>query len=171
MLIQVPPIQAQFDEDDVRTMNVGRRQLRTEWKNALHEPGDPDKNWTIVLPFPNTYQNAFFTMCDANAYAQKSANGRLCLFLNDTTGRFRQLDWTVHRLLPADDFYLEGAKEGELPLPLHSIPKNRTKICQPCPRPKMSTMSPAGQYAAAARLYLDDICSTVLVRIQFSRTL
>ena len=32
--------------------------------------------------------------------------------------------------------------KGNHPLPLHPIPKTRTKICQLCPRSKLSTVSP-----------------------------
>src|SRR6266852_3604731 len=35
--------------------------------------------------------------------------------------------------------------KGNRPLPLHPIPKTRTKICQLCPRSKLSTICPAGQ--------------------------
>jgi hypothetical protein len=34
--------------------------------------------------------------------------------------------------------------KGNRPLPLHPIPKTRTKKCQLCPRSKLSTMCPAG---------------------------
>jgi len=36
------------------------------------------------------------------------------------------------------------------PLPLHPIPKTRTKNCQPCPRSKMSIICPAGQSGRVA---------------------
>jgi hypothetical protein len=39
-----------------------------------------------VLPFPNTYRNAFFTMCDTDAYAHEARGGRFYLFLNGTAG-------------------------------------------------------------------------------------
>src|SRR5258708_32522509 len=38
--------------------------------------------------------------------------------------------------------------KGNRPLPLHPFPKTRTKICQLCPRSKLSTMCPAGQWEA-----------------------
>ncbi|HLM83099.1 MAG TPA: hypothetical protein VK302_21050 [Terriglobales bacterium] len=97
VLFDLPPIQGDYDEEDVRVMNVGRRQLRTEWPSALYPPDDPDKNWRVVLPFPNTYRNAFLSMCDVDAYAHEARNGRLCLFLNGTEGDEKApqevLDW------------------------------------------------------------------------------
>ena len=81
-----PPVQAEFTEDDVRSMDVGRRQLKTEWPNALHAPEQPDKNWRIVLPFANTYENAFGSMCQIDSHAHRGKGDRLIIFLNGTEG-------------------------------------------------------------------------------------
>lgn len=78
---QLPPIQEPFDEGDVRGMNVGRRQLRTEWQTPLHKPESAGKEWCLILPFPNTYQNAFSCMCDTDVTTHHAPNGRLCLYL------------------------------------------------------------------------------------------
>lgn len=59
-------------------------------------------------------------------------------------GRFDSRTQTVHRLSAAAGFYRSDAGEGE-PTPSPAPhPKNRTKICQLCPRSKLSTMCPAG---------------------------
>jgi hypothetical protein len=79
------PTQSQFNEDKVRSMKVGRRQLGTEWK-TIHPPENPTGNWRLILPFANTYQNAFDSMCHVNAYAHLAVSGKLCLFLNGTEG-------------------------------------------------------------------------------------
>jgi hypothetical protein len=85
--IHFPPVQAQFDEDGSRAMNMSRRQFRTEWPEVLHKPASADKNWSAVLPFPNTYENAFQTMCPATrAHSFHSKHDRLYLFLNGTEG-------------------------------------------------------------------------------------
>ncbi len=81
-----PPVQAAFTEDDIRGMDVGRRQLKTEWQNALHSPSQPDKNWSIVLPFANTYENAFGSMCETNSHLYHGKDDRLIIFLNGTEG-------------------------------------------------------------------------------------
>ena len=86
VLFDPPPSQDDFDEDDVRGMNVGRRQLKTEWPTALYAPEAADKNWRVILPFPNTYKNAFLSMCSVDAYPHPTRGGRLCLFLNGTEG-------------------------------------------------------------------------------------
>jgi len=71
----------------VRIMNVGRRQLLTEWQQVLHKPDAPDKNWSAILPFAETYENSFHVMCETTrAYAHHGREGRLCLFLNGTEG-------------------------------------------------------------------------------------
>lgn len=77
----MPLIQDDFDEDDVRNLVVGRRQLSTEWPAVIHEPRNEDRDWSVILPFPNTYRNAFETMCQTAAWPHVAANGRLCLFL------------------------------------------------------------------------------------------
>jgi hypothetical protein len=81
-----PPIQAEFTEEDVRAMDVGRRQLRTEWPKTLYAPQQADKNWSIVLPFANTYENAFGSMCEITFYAHHAKGDRLVIFLNGTEG-------------------------------------------------------------------------------------
>jgi hypothetical protein len=81
-----PPVQAEFTEDDVRAMDLSRRQLKTEWPKTLYAPQQPDKNWSIVLPFANTYENAFGSMCEVNFYAHHGKGDRLVIFLNGTEG-------------------------------------------------------------------------------------
>jgi len=78
-----PPIQDDFDEDDIRGMVVSRRQLATEWLEPIHEPLEQRRDWVVILPFSNTFRNAFETMSSAPAYPYVAANGRLCLYLKD----------------------------------------------------------------------------------------
>lgn len=50
-------------------------------------PEKPDANWRIILPFANTYKNAFLTMCDGiNFHPHIGTGGRLTIFLNGTEG-------------------------------------------------------------------------------------
>ncbi len=77
----LPPIQDEFDEEDVRNLDVGRRQLRTEWPTVVYKPQSEAHDWTLILPFPNTYRNAFETMCSVQARPHVAANGKLCLYL------------------------------------------------------------------------------------------
>ena len=81
-----PPIQVAFTEDDIRGMNVGRRQLKTEWPKTLYPPSQPDKNWSIILPFANTYENAFGSMCEVSFHPHLAKEDRLIIFLNGTEG-------------------------------------------------------------------------------------
>lgn len=67
-------------------MDVGRRQLRTEWSTILYPPDKPEDSWRMILPFPNTYENAFLSMCECDAYPHHAKGGRLCLFLRGTEG-------------------------------------------------------------------------------------
>src|ERR1039458_1181305 len=84
--IELPPVQGAFTEDDVRTMDVGRRQLRTEWQTTLYAPKKPDENWRLILPFVNTYENAFGSMCEVSSYPFHAKGDRLIIFLNGTEG-------------------------------------------------------------------------------------
>ena len=82
-----PPYQEEFTENDIRAMEVGRRQLRTEWQKTLYAPEKPEDNWKIILPFANTYKNAFLTMCAAlDGHPYDASGGRLVIFLNGTEG-------------------------------------------------------------------------------------
>jgi hypothetical protein len=83
---ELPPIQDDFDEEDVRSLDVGRRQLCTEWPNVVYKPQSEDRDWTLILPFPNTYRNAFETMCGVQAWPHVAATGKLCLYL-------KGIDW------------------------------------------------------------------------------
>jgi len=69
--IELPPIQTAFTEDDIRGMDVGRRQLRTKWKKTLYAPQKADENWCLLLPFVNTYENAFRSMCEISAHSNE----------------------------------------------------------------------------------------------------
>lgn len=84
---EFPPLQEEFTEADIRAIDVGRRQLRTEWPKSLYAPEKPEGNWRIILPFANTYKNAFLTMCDGiNSQPFNKDGGRLIIFLNGTEG-------------------------------------------------------------------------------------
>jgi len=45
-----------------------------------------NRDWTLILPFPNTYRNAFETMCGTQAWPHVASNGKLCLYL-------KGIDW------------------------------------------------------------------------------
>ncbi len=52
-----------------------------------YPPEQSDKNWRIVLPFVNTYENAFRSMCKGvNHHLYHAKEDRLTIFLNDTEG-------------------------------------------------------------------------------------
>lgn len=101
--IQFPPIQDDFDEDDVRNLDVGRRQLGTEWPNVLYKPQSEDRDWTLILPFPNTYRNAFEAMCSTQAWPHVAGNGKLCLYL-------KGIDWEAE---PPQEVYEWITKIGQ----------------------------------------------------------
>jgi flavodoxin len=130
----LPPYQDDFTEDDIRAMDMGRRQLRTEWPKTLYGPEKSEDNWRIVLPFANTYKNAFLTMCDGvNSYPHHKDSGRLTIFLNGTEGDEEPpqeaVDWVEKVSDPvaikdflAISFALDYDREGGSPL------KPQTKI-------------------------------------------
>lgn len=52
----------------------------------VYKPQSEDRDWTLILPFPNTYRNAFETMCDTQAWPYVPGTGKLCLYL-------KEVDW------------------------------------------------------------------------------
>jgi hypothetical protein len=82
------PIQNPFTENDIRDV-VGwiprRMKLATEWKDVLKAPRGDGENWSLVLPFRETFENAFRTMCaGVNHYAHVGKGERCIIFLNDS---------------------------------------------------------------------------------------
>ena len=81
--IMMPPYQRAFTEDDVASLDVGRRQLCSEWPSTLKKPAAPGQDWPLLLPFANSYRNAFEVMCETVAFPHVALSGKLCLFLKD----------------------------------------------------------------------------------------
>lgn len=61
-----------------------RMQLKTQWPEPLHEPKSEEENWRLILPFCETFKNAFHSMCFVNSIGLREVSGRRCLtFFND----------------------------------------------------------------------------------------
>jgi hypothetical protein len=88
MIIDSGPQQDPTTEDRIRGMvdwTPRRMKLSADWPKTLHEPHNASENWSLVLPFPETFQNAFQTMCmGVNHYAHTGKGDRCCIFLNDS---------------------------------------------------------------------------------------
>ncbi len=86
--IDFGPRQGPITEERIREMvqwTPRRMKLSAEWKEALHAPTGSSKNWSLVLPFPETFQNSFQATCsDVNHYAHLGKNNRCVIFLNDS---------------------------------------------------------------------------------------
>lgn len=86
--IDFGPIQNPITEERIREMvqwTPRRMKLSAEWKEVLHPPSGSSKNWSLVLPFPETFQNSFQATCGAvNHYAHLGKNNRCVIFLNDS---------------------------------------------------------------------------------------
>lgn len=80
---QLPITKARIQE--MITWKPRRMQLSSEWPTSLHEPKKPDENWSLVLPFCETFRNAFEEMCDVDSIGLRAAQGgtRCYTFLND----------------------------------------------------------------------------------------
>ena len=79
---QQPITKARIQE--MITWKPRRMQLCNEWPNPLHEPKKPDENWRLVLPFCETFHNAFEEMCDVDSIGIRTGKGgRGYTFLND----------------------------------------------------------------------------------------
>jgi hypothetical protein len=86
MIVDFGPQQDPITEDRIREM-IGwtprRSKLATDWQNALHEPQTADGNWSLVLPFRETFENAFTSMYQGINYHLHQGK-RFCVFLNDS---------------------------------------------------------------------------------------
>ncbi|HXZ41981.1 MAG TPA: hypothetical protein VEG68_14650 [Terriglobales bacterium] len=86
--IDFGPEQQPISEARIREMvtwKPRRMKLATEWKNALHAPLGSGQNWSLVLPFPETFRNSFQAMCSGiNHYAHVGKDNRCVIFLNDS---------------------------------------------------------------------------------------
>lgn len=59
--------------------------LATEWNDVLKSPRTDGENWSLVLPFRETFENAFRTMCPGvNHHAYVGKGDRCIIFLNDS---------------------------------------------------------------------------------------
>lgn len=91
-----PPVQEPIDRARIEGMLVltpRRCQLLHEWTEALHAPRDKYKNWSLVLPFCETFANAFHVMCDVPGSGLMSGKGERCFaFLDDANDNPATLD-------------------------------------------------------------------------------
>lgn len=70
-----------------------RKKLEDEWPEPLHEPTGTYQDWSLVLPFCETFKNAFESMCSVRCTGLKtSKDERCCTFLPDATIRKATLD-------------------------------------------------------------------------------
>ena len=67
------------------TWEPRRWKLSHGWE-ALHKPEGPDKDWSVVLPFCETFEKAFLTMCNVDHIGlRKGKEGRGYTFLKDNS--------------------------------------------------------------------------------------
>jgi hypothetical protein len=61
-----------------------RMKLSLEWKEPLHPPRNPGTDWSVVLPFCETFDNALLTMCTVdNIGLRKGKEDRGFTFIKD----------------------------------------------------------------------------------------
>jgi hypothetical protein len=69
---------------DMLNWKPRRSQLSQEWTAPVHGPASPEKDWSVVLPFPETLKNAFELMCDVPTIGMRKGRGGRCYtFLTD----------------------------------------------------------------------------------------
>lgn len=66
-----------------------RMKLSLEWKDPLHPPRNPGDDWSVVLPFRETFGNAFQVMCDVPNIGMREGSGRCYTFLKDDSSEAR----------------------------------------------------------------------------------
>lgn len=66
------------------TWRPRRTKLSVEWQNPLHPPRNPGEDWSVVLPFCETFNNALLTMCTVdNIGLRKGKEDRGFTFIKD----------------------------------------------------------------------------------------
>lgn len=87
ILFEPPPRQAPIDRARIEAMlavTPRRSQLVHEWLDPLHKPHDQYPNWSLVLPFCETFANAFHVMCEVSGSGLMSSKTQRCFaFLDD----------------------------------------------------------------------------------------
>ncbi len=88
------PRQDSITEERIREMvnwTPRRMKLSVDWQKVLYTP--TGENARLVLPFRETFENAFGTMCgDLNHHAYTGQNGRCTIFLNDSQSDQRAVE-------------------------------------------------------------------------------
>ena len=65
------------------TWSPRRYQLSTQWPRRLYEPQADGENWRLLLPFCETFRNAFNSMCPVLSHLHRVKDDRCFTFLND----------------------------------------------------------------------------------------
>jgi hypothetical protein len=92
--LEPPPLQEPIDRARIEAMLAlvpRRSQLAHEWTEPLHEPRGQYKNWSLVLPFCETFANAFHVMCEVPGSGLMSLR-RCVAFLDDANENPATLD-------------------------------------------------------------------------------
>lgn len=98
------------------TWEPRRWKLSHSWPKALHEPEEPDKDWSIVLPFWETFERAL-TMCHVNHIGLKTIKERPQLKDEPIEKKLESIEGTVsidpralenQVVLLVDDLYQSG---------------------------------------------------------------
>ena len=75
--------QLSISDEQLEYLAIGRRQLSTEWPETIKAKAEGD-NFCPLLPFPETFQNAFVSMYGGNYHPRRTQGGLLQIFLNGT---------------------------------------------------------------------------------------
>ena len=164
-VFRVPPLQNPITEDRIREMlgwRPRRMQLGTQWQEALHPPSARYSNWTLVLPFCETFRNAFHLMRPANSSGLMSVKDCRCMaFLNDandnpeTLDRVRRWVASVGRFVAVRDclamsFAIDYEREGGDPnRPQAHVGALRSRAKTYGAEPTPDSLSAAGDLARA----------------------
>ncbi len=75
--------QSLIEDDDLESLQIGRRQLSTEWKDVV-KPRQAGGNFCLLLPFKETYENSFKAAYSGPFFARQASGDRLQIWLNET---------------------------------------------------------------------------------------
>ncbi len=170
--IDLGPEQAGITKERIREMvtwRPRRMQLIHEWPNALHEPDTPERDWSMVLPFCETFRNTFNSMCPVESIGLRESKGRCFTFLPDakytdeTLEHVRQWLATVgHYVAIRDCLALSFAldydrEEGNPEKPQTMIGALRTRAKPYDGQPKADTLIAADELIDACLEFIKSI--------------
>lgn len=151
----------------MRTLTPRRCKLSIEDREIVHEPTYEGNDWSIRLPFCETFRNSFHAMCDIDCNLMREGNGKCYTYLkNDDEETFETIyqwinnigQYVVLRDLLALSFAIDyGYIDGNPNNDKTQIGKLRSKAKPYESTPTLETFESADKMFQACMRFISDI--------------